>query len=249
MTPAYRHVLITGGAGGIGKAVAACFLRTGSRVLLMDRNREALERTRRDWPAVTIAPLDITDTQTLRGFVEEWGPRQDGPDVIVNCAGIHHAIPFTSPAQAMADQLSAIEDEVRINFTALAQHCVLWLPHLRKRSHGAAIVNMASALAFVPKYSSATYCATKAAIQQFDRVLAQQLDGTGIRVVTVYPPLVATAMTAGRNDGAMAPEEFAERFFRAFVHGSTTVFIGESKWLYLANRISPWIAQRFIERG
>jgi len=248
MTPAYRHALITGGAGGIGKAIAGCFLRAGARVLLMDRNSEALERTKRDWPAATIAPIDITDTQTLRGFVEEWGPRKDGPDVIVNCAGIHHAIPFISPAHAIADQLSAIDHEVRTNFTALAQHCVLWLPHLRKRANGAAIVNMASALAFVPKYSSATYCATKAAIHQFGSVLALQLDGTGIRVVTVYPPLVATGMTAGRNAGAMAPEEFAERFYRAFVKGSTTIYIGDSKWLYLAHRISPWAAQKFIER-
>lgn len=244
----YRHALITGGAGGIGKAMAGRFLREGYRVLLVDRHRDALERIRHDWPEVGIAAIDVTDTGALRGLVEEWGPRADGPDVIVNCAGIHCATPLTSPGYDIADQLADIDREVRTNVVALAQHCALWRPHLMTRTNGGAVVNIASALAFVPKYSSATYCATKAAVHQFSRVFALQLAGTRVRVVTVYPPLVATAMTAGRDASAMLPEEFAERFYRAFRKGRRTIQIGGSKWLHLADRISPALALRFVER-
>jgi uncharacterized oxidoreductase len=243
----YSHALITGGAGGIGKAMTECFLRYGYRVTLVDRCREALENIRRDWPSVGIAHVDITDTTALRSLVDELGPREDGPDVIVNCAGIHYSAPWTSPGYAICDQLADIDREIRTNVVALAQHCALWRPHLMARTNGAAIVNLASALAFVPKYSSAIYCATKAAVHQFSRVLALQLAGTGITVVTVYPPLVATAMTAGRNAGAMAPAEFAARFYRAFAEGKRTVHIGESKWLHLMHRLSPSLAMRLVE--
>jgi uncharacterized oxidoreductase len=243
----YSHALITGGAGGIGKAIAECFMRDRYRVTLVDCRCEALENIRRDWPSVEIATLDITDTTELRSLVDDLGRRNDGPDVIVNCAGIHHSTPLTSPGYPICEQLVDIDREIRTNVVALAQHCALWRPYLMARTNGAAIVNIASALAFVPKYSSAIYCATKAAVHQFSRVLALQLAETGIRVVTVYPPLVATAMTAGRNEGAMPSAEFAARFYRAFAKGETTIHVGESKWLYLIDRLSPSLALRLVE--
>jgi uncharacterized oxidoreductase len=246
--PNYQHILITGGAGGIGRSMAARFLREGCKVTLVDRNRDALERIRGECPQIEVAAIDITDTPTLRRLVDDLGPRADGPDVIINSAGIHCSAPLTSPDYAIGDQLADIEREVRTNFVALAQHCALWRPHLETRVNGAAIVNLASALAFVPKYSSAVYCATKAAVHQFSRIFAMQLAGTNVRVVTVYPPLVASAMTAGRNSGAMSAEEFVARFYGEFRKGIRNIHIGESKWLYLANRISPFLAARFIER-
>ena len=65
----YHHALITGGAGGIGKSIAACFLREGCRVTLVDQNSDGLERIRSEWPEVGVAPMDITDTFALRRLV------------------------------------------------------------------------------------------------------------------------------------------------------------------------------------
>jgi uncharacterized oxidoreductase len=244
----YHHVLITGGAGGIGEALAGCFLERDYRVVLVDRRADALERMREKHPAVETVVLDITDTEALQDLVRRLGPRPDGPDVVINNAGIHHNAPLTAPGYDVTDQIRDIDVETRVNFTALAQNCALWLPYLRLRSGGAAIVNMASALAFLPKYSSATYCATKAAIQQFSQVLARQLAHTRVRVVTVYPPLLATGMTVGREAGAMmTTDRFARLFYRAFVGGQQTIRIGETRWLYWLNRLAPAMAARTIE--
>jgi uncharacterized oxidoreductase len=244
----YRHVLITGGAGGIGEALARRFLEDGCQVVLVDRRADALERVRRQLPRVETVALDVTDTAALQALTDRLGPRPDGPDVIVNNAGIHHAVPLTAPGYSVADQLRDIDLETRTNFTALAQHCALWLPHLTARPLGAAIVNVASALAFVPKSSSAIYCATKAAVEQFSDVLARQLAGTSVRVVTVYPPLLATGLTAGRDvRPAMTADQFARAFHRAFLRGESIIRVGETRWLYWLHRLSPGLAASRIE--
>ena len=243
----YRHVLITGGAGGIGEAMARRFLEAGYRVVLVDRRADALARLRQQHPALHTEALDITDTSALQELAHRLGSNADGPDVLINNAGVHRAVPLTAPDYLLADQLRDIDAEIRTNFTALAQNCALWLPYLQTRS-SAAIVNVASVLAFIPKSSSATYCASKAAVHQFSQVLAQQLRGTSVRVVTVYPPLIATGMTAGRGDRArMTADQFARRFYRTFARGRQTIRIGEASWLYWLHRLAPGLAARTIE--
>ena len=244
----HHHVLITGGAGGIGEALARCFLTEGHRVVIVDRRADALERIQQQLPAIQTTVLDITDTAALQDLASKLGPCPDGPDVLINNAGIHGSVPLIAPNYDVADQLRDIDSEIRTNFTALAQNCALWRPYLQDRAGGAAIVNIASALAFVPKYSSATYCASKAAVHQFSLSLALQLAHTRIRVVTVYPPMVATHMTAGRDRPTTMPaDRFAHLFYRAFINGKRTIRIGDSRWLYWLHRLSPALAARWIE--
>jgi short-subunit dehydrogenase involved in D-alanine esterification of teichoic acids len=244
----YHHVLITGGAGGIGEALAHRFLRENYRVTLVDQRAADLARIRQAHPMVRAVALDVTDVHALVELGAELGSDPQGPDVVINSAGVHQSTPLCAPGYQVADQLRDIEREVRTNVIALAQNCAIWIPYLRNRAGGGAIVNMASALALVPKYSSAVYCASKAAVHQFSRILAMQLEGSPVRIVTVYPPMVATAMTAGRHGPrTMTPDRFAQLFYDAFARGEPAIWIGGARWLYWLHRVSPRLAASRVE--
>lgn len=105
---------------------------------------------------------------------------------------------------------------------------------------------MTSALALVPKRSAPVYCATKAALRSFTRSLRCQLAGTPVRVVEVLPPLVDTAMTAGRGRGKLAPDVVARAIVRSLEGGGDEVRIGKTKWLFAAHRLSPALAGRLM---
>lgn len=91
-----------------------------------------------------------------------------------------------------------IEYEHNINFLAQVLLSRAFLPGLIQHE-SAAIVNGTSGLALVPKEVAAMHCAAKAALHNFSKPLRWQLEATGVRVFEILPPLVETAMTAGRG--------------------------------------------------
>ena len=243
-----RHALITGGAGGLGSALAMRFLRAGHRVTVIDRNQAALDKLIGTTPPLEARCIDVTDVGALSDLAAQMGPDPAGPDILVNNAGLHIARALSDPDYSIDAQLADIHREIQVNFTALAQNCAIWRPYLQQRPGKPAIVNTASALSFVPKMSSATYCATKAAVDQFTRVLRLQLATTNVRVVTVYPPLVHTPLTGERASGApMSPDRYADLFYRAFVAGKDIIRIGQVRWLYYLERLLPAAARHFIK--
>jgi uncharacterized oxidoreductase len=244
----YQHVLITGGAGGIGQALARRFLKEDHIVTLLDQNVGDLDLIREQIPTIRTIAADVTDHHSMQRLAAILGTDPNGPDVLINNAAIHRSTPLTAPNYRVSEQVHDIDLEVRTNFTALAQICALWLPMLTARPNGAAIINVASALAFIPKYSSAVYCASKAAVELFSEVLARQVAGTNVRIVRVYPPRVATKMMAGRPFAPMmSSDQFASEFYREFQSGRETIRIGEARWLYWLHRLSPSLAARCIE--
>ena len=244
-----RHVLITGGAGGIGLALAQQFLQVGDQVTLVDQHQQTLADAQKQWPQIQTYLIDVTNTQALSALAQKLGTDPEGPDIIINNAGVHIACPLTNKDYTVETQLSDISEEIQINFTALVNNCAIWIPYLETRTGQPALINTVSALAFVPKYASAVYCGCKAAVDQFSTVLRMQLEHSHIRVVTVYPPLIATAMTGERaSNKAMSAKQFADIFYRKFSQGKDIIRIGEVAWLYYLNRISPRIAANFIEK-
>lgn len=248
-TKGIHHILIMGGAGGLGTALAQRFLAAGDRITLVDNQKSALVAVQRRWSQIQIRLLDITDTAALSSLASKLGSDPEGPDIIINNAGIHIARPLTNVDYSIDEQLANITQEIQINFTALAHNCALWRPYLETRKGQPALVNIASALAFVPKYTSAVYCGCKAAVDQFSSVLRMQLETSKIRVVTVYPPLISTAMTRNRvSEKNMSANKFADIFYYSFSQGKDIIRIGEVRWLYYLNKIAPHIAAKFIEQ-
>jgi short-subunit dehydrogenase involved in D-alanine esterification of teichoic acids len=161
---------------------------------------------------------------------------------LVNNAGIQVNKPL---AQATAEE---IEYELNINFLAPVLLARGYLPHLMSKP-SAAIINVTSGLALVPKEVAAIYCASKAALHSFSKALRWQLDKSSVRVFEVMPPLVETAMTAGRGKGKISAEQLAEEFWRGFVADRYEMQIGKTKLLSAINRLAPSVADKIMRHG
>ena len=108
MNTANRTVLITGGAGGIGFALAEAFLQRGSRVKICDRNRESLERAKGLHPELDVFPCDLAD-KAQREKLYEWATADGALDTLLNNAGIQKNFDFT---KSLADGADAGENEI-----------------------------------------------------------------------------------------------------------------------------------------
>lgn len=202
-------ILITGGATGIGFALAEKLSARGNRVIVCGRSEEALLKAQALVPTLIIRICDIADNTSRQNMVSWLNTAHPELNVIVNNAGVQHRRILSQD-----DSLDNLEQEVAINFTAPVRLVGELLPVL-KRHPGATIINVSSALAFAPLVDVPIYCATKAAMHFFTLSLRHQLKTIGIRVVEMAPPIVDTGL--GREDRSsgtsgqrmMSPDDFA----------------------------------------
>jgi NAD(P)-dependent dehydrogenase (short-subunit alcohol dehydrogenase family) len=213
-----RAAIITGGDSGIGRAVATAFAREGADVVISylneDEDAEETARVVRDaGRRVELVPGDIGSPEQCRALVERTMNTFDRVDVLVNNAAF----------QMSYDRLTDIPpDEIeyvfRTNIVAMFWLCQAAIPRMKP---GSTIVNSASIQAYDPTPSLMHYAATKAAIVNFTKALAQQLIDDGIRVNAVAPgpvwtPLIPSTFDEekikkfGQNDPMGRPAQPAE---------------------------------------
>lgn len=231
-------VLITGGATGIGFAIAQKFHAAGNRVILVGRSERTLAKGAVLLPGALTCVADITQPADRARLVSEFSE----VTVLVNNAGIQINKPIAELTPAL------IEYEHNINFLAQVLLSRAFLPGLIQQE-SAAIVNVTSGLALVPKEVAAMYCAAKAALHSFSKTLRWQLETTGVCVFEILPPLVETAMTAGRGKGKISPDQLAEAFWRGFQHNQFEMLAGKTKVLSLIHRLFPIVADRIMRQG
>lgn len=199
-----RKALITGGDSGIGGAVAIAFAREGADVVIVHLPAEqedaahVLSVVRAAGVTGHAFEADITDPAACRQLVEDAVSALDGLDILVNNAG----------KQLAVERLEDLDDEqfeltFRTNVFANFWITKAALAHLPV---GGSIINTASLEAYTPAPDRLDYAATKAAINNFSKGLAQQLAPRGIRVNVVAPGPVWTALqvTGGVSDEQMA---------------------------------------------
>jgi NAD(P)-dependent dehydrogenase (short-subunit alcohol dehydrogenase family) len=192
-----RKALITGGDSGIGRAIAIAFAREGADVAIAyyDEHDDAaetirwVERAGRKGLAIRgdLANRDHC-RETVRQTVEEFGQI----DVLVNNAALHFEI--DDLADLTQEQLERI---FRVNFFAHVWTCQAALEHM---GEGAAIINTGSVVAMDGHPGLVDYAASKAAIHNFSKSLAQMVAGRGIRVNVVAPGPVWTPLIASTRD-------------------------------------------------
>lgn len=179
-------VLITGGASGIGLALAERFLRAGSQVLICGRREEKLREAREKHSGIRIHTGDL-ETQAGRVAIFERAVREfPRLNVVVHNAGIQRRMRLDRESA-----WDAMHQEIAINLEAPLHLTTLFLPHLLAQERPA-IVFVGSGLAFAPLASVPVYCATKAAIHSFALSLRHQLSATPIQVIEIAPPAVDT---------------------------------------------------------
>lgn len=238
------RALITGGASGIGLALARAFAGAGNEVLICGREEAKLRRARDALPGCRAIQCDLTSEESLRALHAEVAARHPGLNVLVNNAGVQ----YTSRFRDEAPSFEVIDREIATNFTAHVKLTALMLPLLTQQPR-AMIVNVTSALSVIPKESAPVYCATKAAMHVFSKALRYQLEPTPIQVLEVIPPLVDTEMSCGRGKGKVSPELVAVRVLRGMARDRHELRIGKVKLLFALNRVLPSVAESMVRRG
>jgi uncharacterized oxidoreductase len=219
-------VLITGGATGIGFALAEALVRCGNQVLVCGRRREKLRIARSRVPQLHIRVCDVSKPRARLALVDHVTTRFKPLNILVNNAGIQRSVDFRKGPRDLAQA----DQELAANLSAPIHLSALLIPHLRRQKQ-AAIVNITSGLAFTPLAAVPVYCATKAAVHSLSLSMRHQLRATTIRVYEVAPPIVATELAGGRQRPAdpgsvMSAEEVARGILDALEHDTYEVALG-----------------------
>ena len=185
-----EHVLITGGAGGIGEGIARVFVRAGAAVTLVDYRedalREAAERLRAEVhdADVDVLVADLTSPLDPGRVVEQaWADRAP-IDVLVNSAGLYPSRPLL---ELTAEIWDAILD-VNLRSAALTTVAFAKLAHAENRA--GSIVNITSGAALRARPGATPYSTSKAALEMWTKASALELGPLNIRVNAVSPGFV-----------------------------------------------------------
>jgi NAD(P)-dependent dehydrogenase (short-subunit alcohol dehydrogenase family) len=182
-----KRVLITGGARGIGAATAARFLEEDARVVVLDRDAEALARIARDLPALsgTIA-ADVSDAEAVARAYEELDELVGGLDVLINNAGISIRHPFMDITPEEWQKVIAV------NLTGVFYVAQEAARRMLAAGSGV-ILNMGSTNGLMGYHYYADYNASKAGVIELTRSMALELAPT-VRVNAVCPGYILTPM-------------------------------------------------------
>ncbi|AZZ45739.1 2-hydroxycyclohexanecarboxyl-CoA dehydrogenase [Pseudomonadaceae bacterium SI-3] len=207
-----KTVIITGGGGGIGRALCLRFAAEGSRVAVLDRDEAAAQSTAElvteaGGQAVAYA-ADITDYATIVETVDKVERELGVPTILVNNAGFDRFMPFLKTEPGMWQQL------IDINLTgALNMHHVV-LPKILEAG-GGKVINIASDAARVGSSGEAVYAACKAGLIGLSKTLARELASKNINFNVVCPGPTDTALLKSVAATSNNPEKLLEAFKNA----------------------------------
>ena len=232
-----RTVLITGGSAGIGLAFALKFLELGNTVIVTGRRQSVLDEVKATYPKLHTIQSDVADPRQIAALaarVKEDFPRLD---VLMNNAGIMLYKNLRTPAT----DLPGLMAEMNINVGGVIGMTSALIDILT--ANKGTVINVSSALAFVPLPAAPIYCATKAAIHSYTQSLRFQLEETGVEIIEIMPPAVKTDMTAELPEGdgvtLITTEELVKQVFASFKAGAREIRPGQAKQLALMRRLAP----------
>jgi len=217
-----RVVLITGAAGGIGRAAAERFLSLGDIVVLADISGEGLLAAVADVAAkgdVDAVQVDVTVVADCERMVSGTVAKHGRLDVLVNCAGIWVEGPTAEMTESQWDRT------VDVNLKGTFFACRYAIPHL-ERTEGC-IVNVSSDAGLAGTAGAAIYCASKGGVSLLTRSLGRELAPKGVRANAVCPNDVDTPMLEGqaRNYGGDDPQGYLDALLAKYPQKERARFI------------------------
>ena len=235
MNLANNTILLTGGATGIGLALAERLQAAGSQVIAVGRRADKLQEAQQRIPGLLTYQADLAQPAE-RIALAEWVQREyPQVNVLLNNAGISNQVAIAD----LGTSLNAWEQErqeLAINLEAPIHFSALLLPHLQGKP-GATILTVSSGLAFAPLAATPVYCATKAALHSFTLSLRYQAAKLGVAVVEIIPPQVQTDLGGpGTYSGGEPVEAFADGVLARIAAGEQEVGYGISESWRLASR-------------
>ena len=238
-----KHIVITGGASGIGlELVRQLYHRNNISVIA--RPSSGLEKLKHEFDQIKVYEADLAELNSVELAADQLINGSGKIDILINNAAVQNTPKFLDDDF----RYETIKREIDINFTSICMLIYLLMPGLLQKNPSI-ILNINSGLAIVPKTSSAIYCATKGALNILSQSLQLQLENTNIDVKQAFLPLVDTSMTKGRGKGKISPEEAAKDIIRGMVKKGPIIDIGKVKLLRPLHRFSPAFAQQIMKAG
>ena len=232
-----RTILITGGSAGIGLAFALKFVELGNQVIVTGRRQSILDDVHAKYPKLQTIQSDVADPSQIDALATRVKANFPKLDVLMNNAGIM----LYKNLRAPATHLAGLMAEVNINVGGVIGMTSAFIDTLT--ANKGTVINVSSALAFVPLPAAPIYCATKAAIHSYTQSLRFQLEGSGVEVIELMPPVVKTDMTAELPEGGaftvITTDELVRQSFASLKAGVIEIRPGQSKTLALMRRLAP----------
>ncbi|MCC3331383.1 SDR family oxidoreductase [Nocardia abscessus] len=240
-----RAIVITGGARGIGRAIAAELCRRGAMVVIGDIDAEAAAQTATVLGLAGGFALDVTDPASFEAFLARALELVGSVDVLISNAGV-------MPIGAFTDESDDITRRILdVNVYGVMLGTKLVLPHMLSRGRGHC-VNISSLAGENPTPGMVTYCASKQAVSSFTESLRREYRGRGVHFSAVLPTFTRTEMIAGTRApfGLLAePDNVARAVADLVARPRRRVTVTRlAGWLAAANKVTPRPIGEFMIR-
>ncbi|HDK3329261.1 TPA: SDR family oxidoreductase [Staphylococcus aureus] len=203
-----KVALVTGAGSGIGEAIATLLHEEGAKVVLAGRNKDKLQNVANQLAqdSVKVVPTDVTKKEEVDELIKIAQQTFGGLDIVINSAGQMLSSKITDY------QVDEWDSMIDVNIKGTLYTAQAALPTMLEHSSGH-LINIASISGFEVTKSSTIYSATKAAVHTITQGLEKELAKTGVKVTSISPGMVDTAITAAYNPTdrkKLEPQDIAE---------------------------------------
>lgn len=203
-----KVAVVTGAGSGIGEAIATLLHEEGVKVILAGRNKDKLQNVASQLAqdSVKVVPTDVTKKEEVDELIKIAQQTFGGLDIVINSAGQMLSSKITDY------QVDEWDSMIDVNIKGTLYTAQAALPTMLEQSSGH-LINIASISGFEVTKSSTIYSATKAAVHTITQGLEKELAKTGVKVTSISPGMVDTAITAAYNPTdrkKLEPQDIAE---------------------------------------
>ena len=203
-----KIAVVTGAGSGIGEAIATLLHEEGAKVVLAGRNKDKLQNVANQLAqdSVKVVPTDVMKKEEVDELIKMAQQTFGGLDIVINSAGQMLSSKITDY------QVDEWDSMIDVNIKGTLYTAKAALPTMLEQSSGH-LINIASISGFEVTKSSTIYSATKAAVHTITQGLEKELAKTGVKVTSISPGMVDTAITATYNPTdrkKLEPQDIAE---------------------------------------
>ncbi|HDB3299637.1 TPA: SDR family oxidoreductase [Staphylococcus aureus] len=203
-----KIAVVTGAGSGIGEAIATLLHEEGAKIVLAGRNKDKLQNVANQLAqdSVKVVPTDVTNKEEVDELMKIAQQTFGGLDIVINSAGQMLSSKITDY------QVDEWDSMIDVNIKGTLYTAQAALPTMLEQSSGH-LINIASISGFEVTKSSTIYSATKAAVHTITQGLEKELAKTGVKVTSISPGMVDTAITAAYNPSdrkKLDPQDIAE---------------------------------------
>ncbi|MRV00533.1 SDR family NAD(P)-dependent oxidoreductase [Staphylococcus aureus] len=213
-----KVAVVTGAGSGIGEAIATLLHEEGAKVVLAGRNKEKLQNVANQLSQdnVKVVPTDVTNKEEVDELIKIAQQTFGSLDIVINSAGQMLSSKITDY------QVDEWDSMIDVNIKGTLYTAKAALPTMLEQSSGH-LINIASISGFEVTKISTIYSATKAAVHTITQGLEKELAKTGVKVTSISPGMVDTAITAAYNPSdrkKLDPQDIAEAVLYALTQPS-----------------------------